>query len=208
MEILRESLPVEIFGEAGDAKDGLEVAAQRTWDLAVLDISLPGESGISLLRTLKKRFPRLPSLVFSFYDPLHVAPIALKLGAAGYVSKDASVEDLLTAISTVLDGKKYIGPDVADLLLHLDETGPQLEKLSRREFEIFIQLAAGKGTHEIALELGLSVKTICTYRGRMLAKMRMQTQAELIRYAFSTGLVDIDRHIASSPAEKDPSPKS
>ena len=191
--ILEEEFAGAVVGEAGNAEEALARLRQEPWDLLVLDISLPGRSGLDLLPEVKELHPRLPVLVLSMYGEQQFAVRALKAGASAYLTKERASEELIRAIRTVLAGRRYIGESLAEkLAAHVahDQERPPHERLSAREFEVFRRIAAAKGITEIAEELGLSVKTVSTYRTRILDKMGLASNAELMQYAIRQGLVD------------------
>lgn len=179
--------------EAGTAEEALERVRAEALDLVVLDVSLPGRSGLDILPDLRAAQPRLPVLVLSMYGEQQFAVRALKAGAAAYLTKEHAADELIRAIRTVLAGRRYIGASLAEQLaahVALDRERPPHELLSAREFEVFRLIASAKGLTEIAEDLGLSVKTVSTYRTRILEKMQMGTNAELMQYAIRKGLVD------------------
>jgi two-component system, NarL family, invasion response regulator UvrY len=192
-DILVENLQEVIVGEAGDAYETLELFNQQEWDLAVLDITMPGPSGLELLKELKRLRPTLPVLILSMHPEDQYAMRLLKAGASGYLNKKSVSEELIKAVRKSLDGGRYVGLGVAEQLPLYLKTDPDKlphEKLSDREFEVLRKFAAGKTTGEIAKELCLNRQTISTYRMRLLEKMHMKTNAELIRYAIQHRLVD------------------
>jgi DNA-binding NarL/FixJ family response regulator len=181
------------FGEASTAQEALKLVREENWDAVVLDISLGGRSGLDVLKELKQIQPRLPVLVLSMHSEEQYARRAFKTGAAGYITKDNSRAELVKAINKVADGGRYVSPSLAERLAFDIERGtdrPLHEALSHREFEVMRLIASGKSVIEIAALLSLSDKTISTYRSRILVKMNMRTNAELIRYAVKNRLVD------------------
>lgn len=184
--------PLEI-GEASDARETLDLADQKTWDAVVLDINMPGRSGFEVLQELKRHQPRLPVLVLTAYPEDQLAVRALEAGAAGYVTKQSASDDLVTALKTVLAGKSYISPSLAEKIAGRLRRGVKEdphEKLSPREFEVMTRLAAGRSLKEIADELSLSVKTVSTFRSRVLEKLALQNNVELAHYAAERGLIE------------------
>lgn len=184
--------PLEI-GEASDARATLDLADQKTWDAVVLDINMPGRSGFEVLQELKRHQPRLPVLVLTAYPEDQLAVRALEAGAAGYVTKQSASDDLVTALKTVLAGKSYISPSLAEKIAGRLRRGVKEdphEKLSPREFEVMTRLAAGRSLKEIADELSLSVKTVSTFRSRVLEKLALQNNVELAHYAAERGLIE------------------
>jgi two-component system invasion response regulator UvrY len=176
------------FHVADEASNGQEVF-EKVWnneyDLVLLDIAMPGTPGLEVLKRLKIEKPKLPVLVLSMYPEEQYAVRVIKAGASGYLTKESASEELMTAIRRITGGRKYITSSIAERLA--DDLEPPAEKplhdtLSDRELEVFRMMAAGKTTTQIAEELCLSVKTISTYRSRILEKMKMKTSAELIHY--------------------------
>lgn len=161
------------------------------FDLVLLDLSLPGRNGVSLVTELKECFPRLPVLIFTFHDERHLVVHALKQGASGYLTKDSAPDELLTAIRRVAGGGKYVTVALSETLIGELQNGdqPPHEQLSPREFEIMGLIAAGKSTREIAASLRLAGTTVSTYRTRILEKMGFACNAEIIRYAIENKLV-------------------
>ena len=181
------------FGPAGTAAEALNLARNEDWDVAVLDLSLGDRSGLEVLKELQQIRPRLPVLILSMHSEEQYARRAFKGGAAGYITKDSPRTELLKAIEKVIAGGRYVSPTLADKLVFDIERGtdrPPHEALSDREFEVMRLIAAGKTVSEIAEMLSLSDKTISTYRSRLLEKMRMKTNAELIHYAIKNKLVE------------------
>lgn len=179
--------------EAGDAKEAVDLLGDRTWQLALVDINLPGRGGLELLRDLKQRLPELPVLVVSAFTEDEFALRALKLGAAGYVSKQAASDLLAGAVRKVLAGGRYVSPAVAEKLAEAAAAGSSLtphENLSLRELQVFQMIARGKSIKEIAADLDLSEKTIATYRQRISGKLDLGSNVELTRYALQHGLAE------------------
>ena len=183
------------FHVADEASNGQEVF-EKVWnneyDLVLLDIAMPGTPGLEVLKRLKIEKPKLPVLVLSMYPEEQYAVRVIKAGASGYLTKESASEELMTAIRRITGGRKYITSSIAERLA--DDLEPPAEKplhdtLSDRELEVFRMMAAGKTTTQIAEELCLSVKTISTYRSRILEKMNMKTNAGLIHYAIKHNIV-------------------
>lgn len=181
-------------GEAGNAAEALEHVHRAKWDVIILDISMPGRSGLDVLKEIKKEQPAAPVLVLSMHPEDQLATRALKAGASGYMTKESATEELVGAVNKVLEGGNYVSPTLAELLardIGRDTGDVNLhERLSDREYEVMIMIASGKSVSEIADELSLSVKTISTYRTRVLEKVHVKSNAELARYAIKHGLVD------------------
>jgi two-component system invasion response regulator UvrY len=170
--------------EAGNGAEALRLIDTGAFDLVMLDLSMPGLSGLEVLNQIKTRYPQLPVLVLSAHPETEFAVRIFKAGASGYLNKHMAPEELVTAIRRVISGKKYIGPAVAEVLadsLTKDLDEPHTS-LSDREFQVMLLIAAGKTVSEIAEEVALSVKTVSTYRSRILEKMKLRNNAELMRY--------------------------
>ena len=180
------------FGEASTPHEAIQLVREQDWDIVVLDLALGGRSGLEVLQELKKLRPTLPVLILSMYAEEQYARRAFKAGASGYITKDCARAELVGAITTVLHGRKYVSPTLAELLIIDLERGtvqPLHETLSTREFEVMCLIASGKTVSEIANILALSDKTISTYRARILEKMAMKTNAAITHYAIQNKLV-------------------
>jgi two-component system, NarL family, invasion response regulator UvrY len=193
-QILAEDFKKATFGEARNAQEALNKVWKENWDVVVLDITMPGRSGLEVLREIKKSKPKLPVLVLSMHPEGQFAVRVLKRGASGYMTKESAPEELVGAIKKVLAGGRYVSNSLAEKLANYLSGGetqksPQ-EKLSDREFQVLRLIASGKIVSEIAQELSLSVKTISTYRSRILEKMGMKNNAELMHYAMQHQLVE------------------
>lgn len=181
---------------AGEAVNGHEVLAQvrdRDFDVAVLDMSMPGRSGIDLIRQVKAEKPKLKVLVLSMHSERQYAVRALQAGASGYLTKESAADQLVAAIRRIAAGGAYVSAETAErLALGLDpgRDGPLHSRLSNREFEIFRMLASGRSVTDIADALALSVKTVSTHKTRIMQKMQFANPADLIRYGLEHGLVD------------------
>lgn len=184
-------LPADVH-EAGNAAELLTLVRKRDPDVVLLDIAMPGRSGLEALKELRREHPKIPMLVLSIHSADEFAVRSIKAGASGYLTKDSAPEELIDAIRTVVAGRRYLTPSVAERLasaVESDAKGAPHEMLSDREFHVLRMLAAGKTNGEVAGELALSAKTISTYRTRTLRKMGMRTNAELAQYAVRHGLV-------------------
>ena len=197
-EIIQETVSKDIcFDEAASGCEALQKTAIITYDLVLLDISMPGRNGLDTLKCIKADKPELPVLVLSMYPEDQFAMRSYKAGASGYITKESAPEELQIAVGKILQGRKYISPYCSEMLLSefANEKGtcetPHLT-LSNREYHVACLIASGKPLKEIALELALSDKTISTYRTRILTKMRMKTNAELITYAVKHGMTNMD----------------
>ena len=183
---------VREIGEAATGRETLDKLRAQPWDLVLLDIFMPDRSGLDILRHIQSGFPTVRVLVLSALPEKQYALSVLRAGASGYLAKDSAPEELLKAIHTVLSGRRCVSPEVAELLvagLGNDPDSPQHARLSAREFQVFSKLAAGRSVSEIAAELLLSVKTVSTYRNRVLEKMGFRTNADLTSYALRNGLI-------------------
>src|SRR5205807_9809588 len=192
-ETIGEAFPKVAFGEAKTAEEALAFVRQQDWELVILDISMPGKSGLDILSDLKRLRPKLPVLFLSMYPEEQYAKRALKAGAAGYLTKESVPEELKTAVKRVLGGGRYVSATLAEKLAYDLRGGtdvPVHELLSDREFQVLRMVASGKTIKQIAGEISLSVKTVSTYRSRILEKTGLKTTAELIRYALQSQLVD------------------
>jgi two-component system invasion response regulator UvrY len=191
-QIVAEQPDLDVVADTGDGREIVPLVEAHPLDVVVLDLSLPGLSGLEVLSQLRQRYPRLPVLVLSGYPEGDFAFRALKAGAAGYLNKEAAPEELTGAIRRVVSGKKYVSPKLAEMLADSLERGegPPHAALSDREYQVFRLIASGKTVSEIAAEIALSVKTVSTYRTRILEKMSMRTNAELTYYAVRNRLVE------------------
>lgn len=180
-------------GEAKDAPDLLEKIEKQTWDVVVLDITMPGRNGLEVLVDIRRRRPTLPVLMLSMHSEEQYAIRSIKSGASGYLTKTKAPAELVSAIRRVLSGKRYVSATLGEVLANVIENGekrPLHEILSDREYHVVCRIATGKSISQIAEETALSVKTVSTYRARALEKMKMRTNAELTRYAIHAGLVE------------------
>jgi two-component system, NarL family, invasion response regulator UvrY len=190
-QILSEYPDMTVADEAGTGKDVLVKIGKKDFDIVLLDISMPGRNGLDILKELKTKKPKLPVLVLSIYPEDQYAVRVLKLGAAGYLTKESVPEELVAAIRKVARGRKYVSNSLAEKLatdLEINAEKAPHENLSDREYQVMSMIASGKRLKEVAEELSLSIKTISTYRSRIMEKMNMRNNAELIRYALQNGL--------------------
>lgn len=191
-QILAESFAQATFGEAQNTHELLELAGSARWDIVVLDLAMPGGNGLEALKQIKHDHPQLPVLILSMYPEDQYAVRTIRAGAAGYLNKESVPEELVQAIRKILRGGEYISAAVADeLVLNARQVNdqPLHKQLSDREYQVLCLIASGKEVKEISSELGLSAKTVSTYRARMLEKMNMKTNAELTHYAIQNSLV-------------------
>jgi DNA-binding NarL/FixJ family response regulator len=197
-EIILETVSSDAgFDEAASGREALQKIADNNYDLVLLDISMPGRNGLDTLRIIKAEKPDLPVLVLSMYPEEQFAMRSYKAGASGYVTKESAPEELQIAIKNILQGKNYLSPYSSEVLLsELRSAKPATALphllLSNREYHVACMIATGISLKEIALELVLSDKTISTYRSRILTKMNLKTNAELINYAIKHSMVAID----------------
>ena len=191
-ELLSGAFGKLAFTEAKTAQETIEMASKEEWSLVILDVSMPGRSGIDILSDLKRDQPNLPVLVLSMHPEEQFARRALKAGASAYMTKETVPEELVKAVRKVLAGGRYVSASLAEKLasdLRQEPDRAPHEILSDREFQILQMIASGKTVTNIAEELALSVKTVSTYRARVLEKTGMRNNAELIRYAIENHLV-------------------
>ena len=191
IQILADEFPGSVFGEAGNADELLASTLTRAWDLVLLDLSMPGRDGLSVLGDLRKRCPNLPVLVVTMHSEDQYALRAIRTGAAGYLNKREAPEELANAVRRILSGGRYIPDAVAQILAAAPsrEAKPRLhETLSDRELQVLRMLVSGRMVKEIAAELSLSAKTVSTYHSRILRKLHLKSDADLIRYALEFGL--------------------
>lgn len=192
-QILSGIPDMAVTGEAINAQETLEQVRAGGWDVLVLDITMPDRSGLDILKEIKHEQPPLPVLVLSIHAEDQLAVRVLKAGAAGYLTKENAPDELVKAIRKVVSGGKYISRSLAEsLAFGLDTASdqPRHKALSDREFQVMQMMANGKTLAEIAEELSLSPKTVSTYRTRLLEKMQLNTNAEIIRYALEHGLIE------------------
>jgi two-component system invasion response regulator UvrY len=192
-QILAEVDDIKVAGEADCSSRALQMARQESWDMVLMDISMPDRNGLETLELLRKEHPGIRVLMLSMYRETQYAVRALKSGAAGYLNKQSAPAQLVDAIRLVASGKKYISPEVAQELASQvsgERDGLPHEALSNREYQTLCMIAGGQTVSAIADQLALSVKTISMYRGRLLKKMQLKNNAELTHYAIKHGLLD------------------
>jgi DNA-binding NarL/FixJ family response regulator len=190
-EVLTREIKEAVCEEVENAQQALAQIQRHHWELIVLDISLPGRSGIDLLHEIKATYPKVPVLVLSVHPEQQYGKRVLQSGASGYLNKASAIEELLRAVHRILDGGKYVGPKLAEWLaldLSADPARPLHARLSDRELEVLRMIGSGKTISQIAENLHLSVTTVSTYRARILEKMGMATTAELMHYALTNDL--------------------
>jgi len=193
-QILADAFEEIEVGEATNAEEAIERADREEWDVVILDISMPGRSGLDALKEIRKGKATLPVLILSIYPEDQFATRALKAGASGYMTKESAPEELVNAIHKVMSGGKYVSAALGEKLaadLEKDRAGvPPHQRLSDREYEVLLLIASGHTISEIANKFSLSVKTISTYRARILEKTGLKSNADLVRYAIAHGLID------------------
>ena len=192
-QILAETPDMVVADEARNGQEVLAKVGNKEYDVVLLDISMPGRSGLDILKQLKGERPKLPILILSMYSEEQYAMRALRAGASGYMTKESAPDELIVAIRKVSEGRKYVTPSLAEKLaisLELGEEKAPHELLSDREYQVMCMIASGKTIKEIADELSLSVKTISTYRSRILEKLSLKTNAAITHYAVQNRLVD------------------
>ena len=191
-QICKGEFPLVQFGEAVNYTEVFQKLKEIDWDILILDIDLPGRSGLDILKQIKAEKIKVPVLMFSFHSEEQIALRALKIGASGYLSKDAADMELVKAINKILDGKKYVSQSLSEKFLEMMDDNAMKEPhelLSDREYQTLLLIASGKTVSEIADMLFLSTPTISTYRARILEKMKLKNNAELTTYAISQKLV-------------------
>jgi len=192
-QIISCNADMTVLAEAGSGNEAIEKIGKNTFSVVIMDISMPGKNGLDTMKEIKVMHPDLPVLILSMYPEEQYAVRFFRAGASGYLTKKSAPEELVNAIRTVSKGKKYVSPSLAEKLV--GELDVRTEKslhssLSDREFQVLCLIASGKTSGEIAGELFLSVKTVSTYRARILEKLRLKNTAELINYAIQNQLVE------------------
>jgi DNA-binding NarL/FixJ family response regulator len=191
---IKDEADMKVVGEASNAADLLKEIKEKDAGVIILDISMPGKSGLDVLKDLKSLKKALKILILSMHPEERFAIRALKAGAAGYLTKESAPDELVRAIRTILTGRKYVSKQLSEKLIDIlttDESGKlPHEDLSDREFEVFIKIASAKKASEIADELSISVHTVNTYRARILEKLNMSSNVELTQYAMHNKLID------------------
>jgi len=192
-QYFNEQGDITVVGEASNGREAQELVRKKELDVLIMDISMPGQNGIDVLGLIKAHAPKLPVLILSAFPEEHYATSLLRQGASGYLNKECNPEEILTAVRTLARGKRYITATAADLLaeqLTLDDSdrAPH-ERLSDREFQVFLRLAQGETIGHIADSLALSVKTVSTYRTRIMEKMGLATNSDLTYYAMKNNLI-------------------
>ena len=192
-KILADTSDLVVAGEASNGHATLDLVRTRDWDVVVLDLSMPGRTGLELLKLIKADKPKLPVLIFSMHQEEQYAVRAIRAGASGYLSKEGDSDLIVPAIRKVAQGGRFISPKVAELLAAdalLHNSNPSHTLLSDREFEVFSRIVRGVSLTNIANELSLSVKTVSTHKSHILLKMNMTNHVDLVRYAMEHKLLD------------------
>lgn len=190
-QFLSEQIDLEVTAEAADGRAALDLVRAGGFDVLVMDLSMPGQGGVDALVAIRARAPGLPVLILSGFPEEHYATALLRHGASGYLNKECDPEEIVDAIRTVHQGRKYVTRAVAELLAEglVSVERPPHEQLSEREFQVFLRLAQGEAIGQIAQGMSLSVKTVSTYRTRLLEKMRLSSNSDLTYYALKNGLI-------------------
>ncbi|MGV7206769.1 response regulator [Oxalobacteraceae bacterium A2-2] len=192
-QIFSSSDDFEVVAEAGTGREALDIARREICDVLLLDIAMPDQSGIDILRTIRQGQPDLPVLILSGYPAQQYALNLFKMGANGYLNKECEADELKTAVRTVFQGRRYVSATVGELLAQSFDRDPNTAphtELSDREFQVFLRLARGATVSDIGVALSLSIKTVSTYRTRIMEKMGMQSNSDLTYYAMKNNLLD------------------
>ena len=192
-QFLSDHVDVRVVGEAANGREAIDLVRNTEVDVLIMDLSMPGQSGLDALAMLRAKSPDTGILILSGYPEEHYAMNLIRQGASGYLNKECEPSEILEAIRTIALGRRYITPVVAELLaqqLSRKDDVPAHEQLSEREFQVFLKLAKGATAGEIAETLSLSVKTVSTYRTRLMEKMALSSNSDLTYYALKNGLID------------------
>ena len=191
-QFFSEQVDLRVVGEAASAREAIELVSTIPLDVLVMDLSMPGQSGIDALAMIRTKAPAVAILILSGYPEEHYALNLIQRGASGYLNKECEAMEIVSAIRLISLGRRYVSPAVAELMadrLHQKKCGAPHEQLSEREFQVFLKLAKGEAAGEVATELALSVKTVSTYRTRLLEKMSLSSNSDLTYYAFKNSLI-------------------
>ena len=192
-QFFSEQVDLRVVGEAASGREAIDLVRQQELDVLVMDLSMPEQSGMDALGMIRAKAPDLGVLILSGYPEEHYATNLIRQGASGFLNKECEPDEIVTAIRTIATGKRYISASVADLLAQqLGKSGDGLphEQLSQREFQVFLKLAKGQTAGDIAEALSLSVKTVSTYRTRLMEKMGLSSNSDLTYYALKNRLID------------------
>ena len=192
-QYLSDHVDVRVVGEAANGREAIDLVRNTAVDVLIMDLSMPGQSGLDALAMLRAKSPDTGILILSGHPEEHYAMNLIRQGASGYLNKECEPSEILEAIRTIALGRRYITPVVAELLaqqLYRKDDAPVHEQLSEREFQVFLKLAKGATASEIAEILSLSVKTVSTYRTRLMEKMALSSNSDLTYYALKNGLID------------------
>ena len=192
-QFLAEHVDLRVVGEASNGREAIDLVRNEEIDVLIMDLSMPGQSGIDALAMLRAKAPDMGILILSGYPEEHYAINLIRQGASGYLNKECDPIEIVEAIRTISLGRRYLTPTVAELLaqqLNRKEDVPPHEQLSEREFQVFLKLARGETAGNIADQLSLSVKTVSTYRTRLMENMGLTTNSDLTYYALKNGLID------------------
>ncbi len=190
-QFLGDEVDFRVTAEAADGREALEIARRGEVDVMLMDLSMPQHGGVDALVAIKARFPQLPVVILSGFPEQHYAVTLIRQGASGYLSKDCDPGQIATAIRTAARGRRYVTPEVAELLANslTDPGGAPHDRLSERELQVFLRLAQGETVGHIAESMFLSVKTVSTYRSRVMEKLNLATNSDLTYYALKNGLM-------------------
>ena len=192
-QFLSEHVDLRVEGEAANGREAIDLVRNKELDVLLMDVSMPGQSGLDALAMLRAKAPDMGILILSGYPEEHYAIHLIRQGASGYLNKECEPSEIVEAIRTVALGRRYLTPTVAELLaqqLHRTDDAPAHERLSEREFQVFLKLARGETAGDIAKALSLSVKTVSTYRTRLMEKMGLSSNSDLTNYALKNRLID------------------
>jgi DNA-binding NarL/FixJ family response regulator len=192
-QFFTETSDIEVVAEAANGREALEIARKEICDVMLLDINMPGQSGVDTLRTIKQGQPDFPVMILSIYPAQEYAVNLLKMGASGYLTKECDADELITAVRTVATGRRYVSPAIGEILAQgFDQNSAMAThtELSDREFQVFLHLAKGESVSDIAVKLSLSIKTISTYRTRVMEKMGLHSNSDLTYYALKNNLLE------------------
>lgn len=192
-QFLSDFVDLRVVGEAGNGREAIDLVRAESIDVLLMDLAMPGQSGLDALAMLRAKAPDMGILILSGYPEEHYAISLIRQGASGYLNKECEPKEIVEAIRTIALGRRYLTPSVAELLaqqLNRKDDVPAHEQLSEREFQVFLKLARGETAGDIAKALSLSVKTVSTYRTRLMEKMALKSNSDLTYYALKNRLID------------------